>query len=1154
MLSNPEVPFERGSRQRPALERALVLAAVAAIGVFYFWTADNDLPASGLNGERSDYYNLLSHGFLDGHLSMKVAPLAEPIKEADRVVFGRLPWLLDASFYEGKYYLYFGPTPVLAAFLPYRVLTGNDISENLVAAAFAVGGFLVSVVLLGRVRRRFFPGAAWWLMPLFVVLVGLGNGCAAMLRHPLFYEVAIACAFFFQSLFLLGLYQSLTAETGRARCGWVALASLACGLSVGARASGAFGSLALMLALAWWWRQHRHRGGSSFRALWPLAMAAIGPIALCAVGLMIYNYQRFGRIFEFGITYQFSLPTTFSLQFLAHNLKLYYFSLPALSWYFPFVLPISEGIRPPGYDGIEQIHGQIWSAVLFVPVLAAAGLLWSRRFGQERPLSVFWTCAFFVYLNNLMVVLCIGGRASRYVVDFQPLFLLLGSVALLAWERELPWTAWRRRWAGCGLGLIVALIALHNIFTSLQLYELFKAKRPGTYEKIATTLNAPTGWVGRWLYPRLGPVRLRAQFPAGHQGEIEPLVVTGSAEYCDFLLVQYLGTGWIRFVLMHIGYPDVASAPIEVGVNRPHDIEIDLGSLYPPLAHPFFEPFSRGERRLIKRAVRVTVDGQPVFTTQQDFHDASPSRVHVGENPLAPLYTGPRFSGTITNVRRAGLTARLERNNQEQYGAVALQLIFPFDTTGRLPEPLVVTGERGQGAAVFVKYDDARHFRFGCDRWDSGPLLSDPVELDPHAPHLLEIWMGTLLPPKGDLRFSGLPAYELDRLKNLVRVNLDGREVFQTRLALAEADPHTVEIGNNSVGMPGSGGRFGGSIMDIRRLPVPTAADWAKAPVLVGPVRMRVVFPAGQAGRSEPLITTGRAGAGDVVFVTYIDARTVRFSLDHGSGELLTSGPVPIDYAAVHDLEFDLGSFYPAEGLGPLSRFAVAKIDQRRKRLQLRIDGQKVWNVPAEFHPAMASEISVGRNPIGAVTCAPAFSGLITEVVRPGYGSARPPRRTEDYGPVRMELALPKGRTGQSEPLLVTGRTGAADALIITYADDRHIRLTWDHWGRGGPTSALLAADYDEPQLLEVEMGSFYPEDSAAMKNALGSDEVALRRSVLDVKLDGQKVLAASGTFHPAKAEEMQFGSNQIGLSSAVDAFSGSIEWLERPGVPAAGR
>ena len=58
-----------------------------------------------LNTQSGDYYNLLVDGFLDGHLSMKV-----PLEAT-----GKLPVLMDASLYRGKYYMYFGVVPALFA-------------------------------------------------------------------------------------------------------------------------------------------------------------------------------------------------------------------------------------------------------------------------------------------------------------------------------------------------------------------------------------------------------------------------------------------------------------------------------------------------------------------------------------------------------------------------------------------------------------------------------------------------------------------------------------------------------------------------------------------------------------------------------------------------------------------------------------------------------------------------------------------------------------------------------------------------------------------------------------------------------------------------------------------------------------------------------
>ena len=64
--------------------------------------ADTWLPSYTAKVRGSDYYHLLVDGLLDGNLHMKVSSTAS----------GELPALMDASLYGGKYYMYFGITPV----------------------------------------------------------------------------------------------------------------------------------------------------------------------------------------------------------------------------------------------------------------------------------------------------------------------------------------------------------------------------------------------------------------------------------------------------------------------------------------------------------------------------------------------------------------------------------------------------------------------------------------------------------------------------------------------------------------------------------------------------------------------------------------------------------------------------------------------------------------------------------------------------------------------------------------------------------------------------------------------------------------------------------------------------------------------------------
>ena len=256
MPTSPESHIPAAGGCRRSLAAGLVTVVVAAlVCAFYAWTASSNGNGFGFKGRLHDYYNHLSHGFAQGHLYMDVGP-AGPPAVPDPHGLGGMPYLNDGSFYQGKYYLYFGPTPVVLVFLPYFLLTGGDISDNFVATLFACAGYLLSLGLLGAVRHRYFAQSSPWLLPLFAVLLGLGSGCAVMLRHPMFYEAAIACAYFFQTLMLFALFRALHAGEGRARLAWLALGSLAAGLSVGARANLAFGTLVVAFVLVWlWWRR-----------------------------------------------------------------------------------------------------------------------------------------------------------------------------------------------------------------------------------------------------------------------------------------------------------------------------------------------------------------------------------------------------------------------------------------------------------------------------------------------------------------------------------------------------------------------------------------------------------------------------------------------------------------------------------------------------------------------------------------------------------------------------------------------------------------------------------------------------------------------------------------------------------------------------------
>ncbi len=1127
-------------------ESAATVAVVVAIAALYLWTASSSSTPFGGSGEREDYYNRLSHGFRSGHLYMEVAPVPNSAPDAAGPGLGHLPFLLDASFYHGKYYLYFGPAPVVVAFLPYRLLTGGDLSDNFVAALFAVLGYILSVVLVVAVRRRFFPAVPAWTVPVFALVLGLGNVCPVMLRHPMFYEVAIGSAYCFLMLCCLAVYSGVTTTRPRRAWAWLSAAGLAYGLAVASRADYAFGALALLVPFAWVWRAGaggRRRGALD---LVRAGAVAFGPLLLCAAGLLLYNYERFGNLLEFGVRYQFTYRPVFSPRFAWHNLKLYYLSLPELSWYFPFTLPINEGVRPAGYVGFEHIHGQVASLGL-LPALAAGFVLLRRRWrlAMWRPLAALLLFAGIIYLNNLVVLLCLAGRANRYMVDFQPLWLIGGIVGCwLAWEWFAPSSA-RRRIFASGVLLVVTAIAAQNILSSFQLYELLRWGNPHAYARLAHALNLPSVAAERWLEPRGGAITMDVRFPAGTPGRREPLVITGSAEYNDFLVVQYLEGEQLRLEFHHFGYAGIMSAPITVSRDRVHQLGVDLGSLYPPLEHPYFDRLPLGARRLIKRTVHVTLDGQDILFASHDLNDASPGGVYIGRNPFAPLYTKPAFGGVIRGVRRAGWDAAVAAHEWPEYGAVRLRVRFPAGADPGRQDPVVVTGDSGRADGIFVRYEDASHIRFGCDRLGAGATLSDPVAVDFSVPHDLVVAMGSLYPGADALRQEGLAPFEVNQLKTVARVQLDGHEVFRSSGPFHDAAPKSLDVGGNFSGLSSMTGVFTGDILNVKRDPLPVAHDIA-GPGAAGPIRMQVIFPRHRTGHREPLVSTGRTGAGDVLSVEYIDDQRLRFTLDHWGTAATSSAPVVTDYSVEHVLEISLGSLYPSDGLGKLSTLAVGRVAEWRRQVSVLLDGREVLAQPAAFYISTPAEVAIGTNAIGASSCEAGFTGGITGVERPlmaaGQGAA-----AGASDAVVLEISLPKNRTGVTEPLLVTGRAGAADAVLLTYIDSGHVGFSWDHWGSEASASASIPVDYNILHRVEVSLGSLSRDTDDKLSRTGGSAVAASATRHLLVRLDDRVVFEADGDFYPAVAGDPRLGENTVGLSTAEPAFTGAIEAWHAP-------
>lgn len=807
-------PSQSSNRRPKTAEALLVAVLVVLIGWFYWWTAFPIDRGEVISSTQPGYYNLQANGFLKGELSLDkpadpfLATLQNPWDPAQRGGHG----LHDATYFKGKYYMYFGVTPVLTLFLPLKLLTGVSVSESAASVIFAWGGLVALTVLLWEIRWRYFPNISIFWMVGGTLAVGLAAMIPALLRRPSIWEVPITGAYFYTMMALYGLHRSLRQAQSS---GWLVFASLWLGFAIGARPVYLFGCAGLLIVL-----EYQRRGYGRVLYAWrntPWRRNVVGsivPLLAVGVGLAMYNYLRFGSIAEFGQRYQMAGDDVtklrlFSWAYPLYGLRLYLLEPATWTPYFPFVTVITPPPPPPGQLGVEDPYG-IFPNIPFVFVALGVGALWwpERRRMATRPLGAFMLCAAVIGVFTMATVMSFGGITNRYMVDFVPALILIASVGMFTLAATFSGGGWAKRLALSVVALLLLFSVAFNVFASLKHNDLLRDENPKLYAKLAYQANRFSQLIDTIAGYKYGPIEMSVVFPRGTPGRLEAICVTGTSFRADYIYIEYLDENTARFGLIHTSYPAAIGNWVHFKPGQPQKLQIDMGSLYPPAAHPYYDTLPRPQARIVQRLVKVTLDGQVALKTTATCFDATSHYPSLGTAGDRPAFKND-FSGKILSWRRA--PELMPVPPKIEYGPVRIELKFPA-FAGVASEPLVCSGEQGKGDLVYVHYDNDHTVSFGHDNWGGGGRTSDPVTVDYNEPHIVEIDYGALYPAADDA------AWPHPGTRDRVIVRMDGKVVMDVPAPFHPSAPDDILVGINAIQASSAGPGFTGSVNSVSRL------------------------------------------------------------------------------------------------------------------------------------------------------------------------------------------------------------------------------------------------------------------------------------------------------------------------------------------------
>jgi hypothetical protein len=479
--------------------RVSIGCSLAILVAFYFWTATtSEWP--GRPGKNLGYYNVqLANAFLAGqmHLLIPPSPALLALPDPYDPVQNQPYRLHDAVLFDGKYYLYYGPTPALVLFGPFRALTGLDFTEPLAVALFCSIGLVHAFLLVQFLCLRFLPRTPFAMVLAAIPALGFGNVAPFLLRRPLHYEVAISAGYAFV---FAGLYYLTAGALGsRFRRAYVAVGSLLLGLAGGARFP-MLGAGLVALALAGNAIARRRDRALSDHVL--TCLAFFGPVSVCVGLLGLYNWLRFGSWTEFGISYTLQggeSARTYAFYNVARmpaGLLYYLLVPPRFLAQFPFIVLQPHYYRspPPGYY-LEPVAG-ILTHVPLVGIL----VLWPVWLKRWLPGGLGLVAGASLAVGLVLLGLfCLAAGTMRYEVDFAT-FLLVP--ALLLWcsaVNALGQTGVSRVLVVSSFSLLLAVTVVFNTaFSLVGYYDNLKSGSPQIYEAIHEAFRP----LERWLASR----------------------------------------------------------------------------------------------------------------------------------------------------------------------------------------------------------------------------------------------------------------------------------------------------------------------------------------------------------------------------------------------------------------------------------------------------------------------------------------------------------------------------------------------------------------------------------------------------------------------------------------------------------------------------
>lgn len=460
---------------------AIGLCALFIVGVFFLTLKGDDPNGRGTMDQYTDLTHALAQGmvYLDVDVDERLLTAENPYDRTERSELGIAGYKWDHAYYNGKIYVYFGVVPVILTYLPYYILTGEDLSHIIPYMIFLLMLVAGAFMLMSAMVKKYCKKLPLKLYYLFLVTFMLGIGTMIFAKRVCIYNLAIMAGVCF-TVWGIYLWISSQRETGKYVYWKVFLGAVCMALVAGCRPQLLVGSfLAFPIfgeKLKQMFADFRKKIKIKEHLLFLGAFCI--PYIVIAVWFMWYNYARFDSPFDFGAAYNL---TTNDMRYrgvhvarMISGIWSFLFQLPAISAEFPY---LGTTWINTAYQGITIQEKGIGGIFITNIILLPAFLIYHYRTElREKQMLLFATISMIGGVIIAGTDAQMAGVLTRYMADFA-IFFYLASFAVIfsfiarCYEKEynltsvLPEKVWCR-----GLAFLCCVTILYCFMTILPLY------------------------------------------------------------------------------------------------------------------------------------------------------------------------------------------------------------------------------------------------------------------------------------------------------------------------------------------------------------------------------------------------------------------------------------------------------------------------------------------------------------------------------------------------------------------------------------------------------------------------------------------------------------------------------------------------------------